>query len=416
MSSPFVPSFPARHGGFRRLMPALALGAAVALASLSSAQAARLRVVAELETRVPAFSEFMLRGTLPIPPGRFPRADRSVPFAVLDYDGTLRYAQVEIVSRYPSLMDGADVVELSAVVNRDPALPVGAPARYRVVYSPSFSLDPPPGPSGVPQEVGDLILDHTGIEIAAYDCFGNRYSCRPLEPTPYRMLHNGPIHAEARYHQNLLPEVEIPGSTLPHLLGVHLYLNWYSDRTSVGLDVRFHNAHDGHDPTSKLDDPLDKLYFQRLEISVPADWTLQQDFADPFFGNERLVGGRRTFDLVAPMPDGSMHVIRWGGQFHRRLMLSPARPISIERARGYLDGAGRAFCVRGTNDNGQECWSWWNRDTARYFPQRHQLPLLDHVPPATLEGRLTNELDFLRTRLASGTGVGDYPLASGRLG
>lgn len=415
MPNLFAPSFPPSAAA-RCLAAALALGALLALSTTPSGQGPRRRVVGELATRVPPHSEFMLRGTLPIPPGRYPRLDGNNPFAILDHDGTLRFAQVEVVSRYPSEADGADVVELIAVVHRDPALPVGAPTSYRVIHSPTLGMDPPPGPRGVPEAVDELILDPTGIEIAAYDCFGNRYACRPLEPTPYKVLHHGPIHAEVSYYQDLLPELEIVGSTLPHLLGVHLYLSWFSDRTSVGLDLRFHNAHDGHDAGSKLDDPLDELYFQRLEISVPADWTLQQDFPDPLFGNERLAGGRRTFDLVAPNPDGTMHVIRWGGQFHRRLMLSPARPVSIERARAQLDGAGRAFCRRGRNENGQEYWSWWNADTARYFPQRHQLPLLDHLPPATLEARITNELGFLATHLASGQGVGDYPLDSGRLG
>jgi hypothetical protein len=373
-------------------------------------------VVGALATRAPEPLEFMLRGTLPVPRRSYPRLDGKNPFAIIDYDGTLRYTQVEVVSRYPSADEGADVVELIAIVNRDPAIAPGTPVRYEVLYSSTLSMDPPAGPSGTPQEVDDLILDPTGIEVAAYDCFGNRYSARPLEPTPYRVLRHGPVHAEVAYHQDLLPEVEVPGSTLPHLLGMHVFLSWFSDRTSVGLDLRFHNAHDGHDATTSLDDALEKLYFERLEISVPEDWTLQQDFADPSFGNERVAGGRRTFDLVAPNADGTLHVIRWGGQFHRRLMLSPARPVSIARARAYLDGTGRAFCQRGANAAGLPYWSWWNERTARYFPQRFQLPLLDHVPTATLEARLTSELDFLRTHLASGLGVGDYPLDSGRLG
>ncbi|HEX6883409.1 MAG TPA: hypothetical protein VF530_08505 [Planctomycetota bacterium] len=420
MTNSIVPSHPGSLSGLcpgsRGRALAWLLAAALALAALPSAQGPRRRVVGELATRAPVFSEFMLRGTLPVPRGLYPRLDGKNPFAIADHDGTPRYAQVEIVSRYPSAADGADVVELIAIVHRDPALAPGTPLSYRVLYSSTLAMNPPLGPSGVPSEVNQLILDPTGIEIAAQDCFGNRYVSRPLQPTPYKVLHRGPIQAEVSYHQDMLPEVEIVGSTLPHLLGVHHYLSWFSDRSQIGLDLRFHNAHDGHDPATKLDDPLDKLYFRSLEISLPADWTLQQDFADPSFGNERVVGGRRIFDLVAPNADGTMHVIRWGGQFHRRLMLSPARSGSMERARAYLDGAGRAFCRRGTNDVGVDYWSWWNPETARYFPQRHLLPLLDHLTPAALENRLASDLGFLVTRLASGRGVGDYPMASDRLG
>jgi hypothetical protein len=85
-------------------------------------------------------------------------------------------------------------------------------------------------------------------------------------------------------------------------------------------------------------------------------------------------------------------------------------------ARAQLEGVGRAFCTRGFDSQGREYWSWWNADTSRYFPQRHQLPLLDHLGRAALEAEIDAELDFLSSHLASGQGVGNYPLTTGRLG
>lgn len=149
---------------------------------------------------------------------------------------------------------------------------------------------------------------------------------------------------------------------------------------------------------------------------MPEGWVLLQDFDDPLFGRERLAGGRRIVELVGPNPSGGLHVMRWGGQFHRRLALAPARPGAIRAARARLDGAGRAFCTRGFDARGREYWSWWNAETARYFPQRHQLPLLDHMGRTALDSEIDGELGFLVTHLANGTGSGNYPISSGRLG
>ncbi|NOT30687.1 MAG: hypothetical protein HOP15_09605 [Planctomycetes bacterium] len=375
------------------------------------------RTVAVLETRAPDVSRFLLRATVPLPPGIFPRADGQNPLTVLDFDGAPLRTQIELVSRYPAEADGADVVEVLAQVRRDPALAPGALAQYAVIARAQAGPLPHGAVEPLPDVVRALLQDPSGIEIAAWDCFGNQYVSRPFDGSGARAeLRGGPLQSEARVYQDMLPVNPVKGSTLPHFLGVHAYLSLFRGTKQIGLDLRFHNAHDGHDTTSERDDPLDKLYFQRIEISMPADWVLLQDFPDPLFGSERLVGGRRIVALVGPNPSGGLHVMRWQGQFHRRLMLAYAEPAAVTAARARLDGAGRAFCTRGFQANGREHWSWWNADTARYFPQKHQLPRLDHVGRSALDAALEGEFAFVTTHLANGTGHGDYPIASGRLG
>jgi hypothetical protein len=389
-------------------------GALLLCGSRAFAQHPDPRTVGVLETRAPAAPQFLLRGTLPLPPGVFPRADGRNPFRVLDHDGTPLLTQTEIVSRYPAEADGADVVELVARVRRDPALAVGVPARYAVVLDATQAL---PASSGVPRIVRDLVTDPTSIGIRATDCFGNVYVGRPLDGRgSSTVLQRGPVRGELRVYQELVPIAPVAGSTLPHLFGVHAYLSWSRGSTTVGLDLRFHNAHDGHDATTALDDPLGKLYFRNLEISVPESWRVLQDFDDPLSGAERRVNGRRFFALVQALPQGKLHVIQWQGQFHRRLALAPDRPADVAAARAQLDGIGRAFCVRGFLPGGREYWSWWNEATARYFPQRQRLPLLDHVPDSQLAAEIEGELQLLSTHLASGQSMGDYPISAPRLG
>ena len=57
------------------------------------------RTVAVLETRVPDQRRFLLRGTVPLPPGVYPRPDGLNPLTILDYDGTPLLTQIEIVSQ-----------------------------------------------------------------------------------------------------------------------------------------------------------------------------------------------------------------------------------------------------------------------------------------------------------------------------
>jgi len=405
--------FPVRRSGRRVLAPALILFFVAARPSPQGDP----RTVAMLETRAPVQLEFLLRGTVPVPPHIYPRSDGLSPFTILDYDGTPRPTQVEIVSRYPNDPEGADVVELLARVHRAPGVTVDAPVRYAVVLDISPSAPPLDDLQPVPEVVRDYLLDPLALEIRATDCFGNRYVSRPLGGVrELSVLHHGPVQAELRVYQDMLPEPALPGSTLPHLFGIHAYLSWFRDSTTVGLDLRFHNGHDGHDKNDERDDPLDTIYFRELELSMPEAWTVQQDFPDPLFGSERIENGRRIVALVAPEPGGGLHVMRWLAQFHRRLALSPAQPVDVALARTYLDAAGRAFCVRGFVLEGREYWSWWNEKTSRYFPQRHQLPRLDNIGKPALENDLRGQLSLLATHLADGTSVGDYPIAAPRLG
>jgi hypothetical protein len=382
--------------------------------------------VAVLETIQPHTPTFILSGTFPVAPGTFPRPDGRDPFTMLDYDGTPLITQTEIVSRYANDADGADVVEVLAKVRMDPSIPTGQQVRYDVVQSP-YPAVLPPGTLGledlnateqVPSPVQGLLLNPNGIEIRAVDCFGNDYVCRPLDHTGnYRLMRRGRVRSEMRIYQTMVPEPAVSGpqGTLPHLFGVHSYVSTLKGHEILGLDLRFNNGHCGRDPTTTLDNPLNKVYFERIEVSLPQEWFLQQDHADPYFGEPMLIGGRRVYQLVKPLPNGKMHVMRWQGQFHRRLMISTAEDHPI--ARYYLNGYGHAFCVRGNAAiGGNELWSWWNRGTARYFPQKSQLPALDHVGMGLIRSQLAGTFNWVRGHLENGTCDGVYPIQEVNLG
>ncbi len=385
-------------------------------------------VVTELETRSPSEATFVLRGTIPVPPGIYPRSDGLGAFTIHDFDGTPLETQTEIVGRYPNDADGADVVEVLARVRRNPTYAQGSQVRYEVRNTPRPARTAPgtagvqdlsQGPEALAPIVQGFLADPLAIEITAYDCFGNAYVVHPLDGTGVaRRMRYGTVQTELCVYQTMVPVQPVAGAqgTLPHSFGVHAYVSTFTGDEIVGLDLRLHDGHSGLDPGSALDDPLDTLYFQRIDVTVPDAFTVEQDFADPLFGATTIVNGRRTVSLVEPNADGTMHVMRWQGQMHRRLFLASA--ADRVKALSYLeDGTGLGFCVRGTDpSDGHAYWSWWNRGTARYFPQRYQLPSLDHVGAANLRSTLRGTYDWIRDHLVNGTGDGTYPIVVGNLG
>lgn len=383
----------------------------------------------ELEVELPNATSFLLHGTLPLVAGTYPRVDHQNPFAILDYDGTAKACQVEIVSKYSSLQrHGADVVELIAQVRRDPALPPGTRTTYEVVvgYTPetvapaSASVnDLITGPVNVMNSVVGLLQNPASIEIATRDVFGHRYSMRPLEAQGgIETRRYGDLHSQVRTYGTLLPDSPVSGTsgTLPHLMGVHSYISSLSNEQVVLLDVRFNNGADGDDPTDSIDDANKQVYWDSLDIIVPTGWVVLSAFDNPFWGNVNPIhaAGRTTYKLVEPLPGNKLHVMPEQGQFHRRLALCPA---GVEpRARFILEQEGLGFCIRGRNSDGEPYFSWWNTSTARYFPQAFLLPSLEHIGDSSVRATLNSELNTLVNRVASGTGTGSYPVQSDVLG
>ncbi|MCZ6599073.1 MAG: hypothetical protein O7B99_15655 [Planctomycetota bacterium] len=383
--------------------------------------------VALLAFEIPFADEVLLRGTVPVPPGTW-SGDGDLPLAVLDHDDAVLPTQLEVVSRYPSAADGAAVVEVLARVPGGLDHVVGESVRYRVALVGHADVPDPgeagvedliDGPLEVPDSVEDLLVMSQAFAIEATDVFGNIYTCNPTDGTGVKkLLRHGVAAAELKVSQVMTPfaaagsEEEAP---LPHFLGVNAYLSTLSGEELVILDLRFHNGHSGNDKTTDLDDPLGKIYFRSVNIWLPEGWVVVQDFVDPFLDYPVSGEGFVLNPLVKPNPDGSMHVMTWLGQFNRRLAI--ARAENWERAQKILRGAGLGVAQRGFDpDQGREYWSWWNAETARWFPQSHVLPSLAHLGVDAIRQEIADDLEVVKMHLEDGTGLGSYPVTDEVLG
>lgn len=402
----------------RRLAGALGLACVAVHAAPALAQTPG-ETVAVLELAAPTALEFTVRGTFPVPPGIYPRADGLNPFQVRSHDNVLVPAQTEVVSSYPVRSDGADVVEVIARVRRQAALTPGQFTRFDVVYAPHVDT-----PVALTPRVQSLRSLTNGIVLRTRDVYGNVYrSDLRAGALGRKLLKDGSELLQERCYDVLRPELPQSGSsgTLPHFMGVHSYLSYWAHDDVVQLDLRVHNGTSGSDrsPGAVLDDLQDKLYFDQLELIVPEGWAILPDFDDPSIGQPRqLANGRVMRPLVKGNADGTLHVLGRQAQFLRRVAI--ARVGSEAYGQELVEERFLGYCRFGVNSHGNALWSWWNPETARYYPQRHKLPDLSYLGDVsgftTTRAKLRADFDRLIDFFEAGASMNVYPLHYPRLG
>ena len=368
------------------------------------------RIIAELELVAPPQEHFLLHGTLPLPPGVVNDGDLLTQLQVLRPGGAPAPTQVEIVSRYPnSRRDGADVVEITAFVDREVA--PGERTSYRVRVRPHR-----PGEFGTRHPVRSFFASPSSLVLTTHDVFGNRYKSDLLRDVRTQngraeLLQDGELVREWKTHTVLQPSEVVEGAhgTLPHMMGVHAFVKQFSGEEFFTVDLRVHNGMAGRDTENPLDDALDDIYFDELTLRVPAGWQIISAFQDTALGEQNTEDGWSTVDLIDAQPSGAMHVMRRQGQLLRRLVI--ARQGAEARARAMLTCQNLAFARAGVSPEGEDYWSWWNPLTARYFPQNHRLPSFAHLDAAPLREGMRTQLAEYMGYLANGNG-NNFPLVS----
>lgn len=378
--------------------------------------------MAEVEVELPNLDNFVLRATMPVPPGTWPVANS--PAAVVDYDGTVVPAQVETVSRYADDSLGADVIEVLARVRRDPALTPGTRTTYQVQFQPHSQpaypstaaiSDLTAGPTTIPSSLQGFFSNPANLRIAAKDVFGHSYETRPLLGANAKLYRYGDVMTQVRTYDVMQPVSPVSGATgtLDHFFGVHAYMGVQKNEDILLLDVRFNSGPDNNDGVATDDDPMGDIYFQDIEVQVPSGWVVLQDGVDPFFGTPYSAGGGVRYPIVKPTGDGTVHLFREQRAMHRRLAIAPAGQAT--RAQELLNGGGLGFITPATFA-GEDLISWEHTDLARYFPQAHYLPSLAHMGLANVRSTLTAEFQELRGHIESGSTESAYPILVGNLG
>lgn len=334
-----------------------------------------LAPLASFRCIAPSRQPFVMHGTLPVPAG-FPEPDQ-IRLAILDRwaGGELRPAQIEVVARRST--GEPEVIEVSARVTPPPA-PRSLETSYSLVLQEGRAAVPLGEYQALPPET---LLARTNtskrqgrpatVWLRTRDVFGNEYSAEITGSTDgasagsVRTLSSGRALHRRRVHAALTPsELAGRGPALPHLLSAHAYWTSFADDERLGLDLRIHNGLTaGSQTASEIEQPAGIVYWEYLELVVPAGWKVRHLLRDPALGATRRQDGSLVVPLVAPMADGAMQVMGPQAQMIRRLELVPAGNPTGDQPP--VQTRGLAFC-----EPGADLWSWWNPRTAAFLPQR----------------------------------------------
>lgn len=362
----------------------------------------------------PAPTEFVVRGTFPVPADVFPRADGQEPFLVRDAAGTDWPAQAEVVAWRADAARGASVVEVLARIPRAGVSP-GAASEVAVIYQPHGAA-----PLAVDPSIANLVATPGALELEARDVFGHLYTADLLADLrtggpDLRVLRDGESAFQVRTHELLLPvhPETGPSGSLPHLFGVHAYVTQWAGEHFLSLDLRIHNGMANVDPTDPLDDPMDKLYFDELVLKIPAGFDAAVAFDDPFLDPSGPAGDHRELPLVKPLPGGKLHVMGQMGQMIRRIVVFEIGYGA--EAHAELERKTLGFCRDGTAPQGHRLASWWNPQTPGYLTHGLALPDLGQLDVATLRNDLEGLYDQLENTLATGA-ASPWPILHGVMG
>jgi hypothetical protein len=318
-------------------------------------------VLATIELSAPSRPSYVVRATIPVPPGTFPRPDGKLPLAIRDVNGFVVPTQVEIVSRYANSADGADVVEVLGRVQR----PAGVAAGHQ---DPLRRRRPPAPQLEAPDQEGRARPDlppRLGAARRPADVFGNEYRFDAFDGVRDVPSHNsvktlkqGPAAVQLRTYGTMHPSgtnLGAPTGALPHFLGVHAYTTAWALEDFLSLELRVNNGASGADksPSVKEDDPLGDVYFQSIELWVPSGWSVVSDVSDPFVGATHPAGSWTAYELVKPNADGTLHLMPEQAMLHRRLAIT--RSAAVPAATAALERESLAFCVKGSSPSASRC-------------------------------------------------------------
>ena len=309
-------------------------------------------IVGAVRVELPMVEEFNIRFTMPVPQGTALNWPDKTEFAIEDYDGRFVLAQTESVSLYGN--DEPNVVELIALVHRDPNSQPGQMATYLVKKIPEIDL--PENNINLLKSAINTIRQDSTVKFQTTDVFGHvyEYAIGNLNETPKKVWASGPYINRvevAGIMKNLNAPEGPPNGALENMHGIKVLLTAQVDRPySLKVDVRIHN---GLTDKSNTD-----LYYKDITVLIPNDsasYSLTPKIKDPYWQDTQLTGDHTLTKIVKPH-GGGLHYFPERRQIVRSMILTQLGNTSEARAWFNLDGLG---VIRdGYNDNNQRYYSW----------------------------------------------------------
>lgn len=399
--------------------------------------------VATLEVKIPDAPNFILRGNIPIPQNVFNFRKGVSLFGVLDpVTQEVIPAQTEQVAYYPS--GKPSVIELIVKINTPSALEAGSYVKYKIFNIKSRVPTAPKRDNNVsrilvsnaistPPQIVNIL--NKGIKIRTYDVFGHKYTVDLLKPrnrSAMQIKKFGKHAIQIRTYDTLQPEIGVPlgapNGALNHMMGIHAYLTVWNDEPVISLDLRISNASNGLDPLNPADDAMRDLYFKKVELLIGKHSFLTPSLMDPTFGDSYIEGNYRVYPIIKKEPNGKMHNMHSVGNAsnfgisvktngaHTNRYYTISKREDLEIAKRIVGEEGLGFAKEGisSTNSERELFSWQNKATGNYFPQRQRLPNMDYYGISAC--RQEEQEGYQHYKYLLESGVTAYPVNEGRLG
>jgi len=156
------------------------------------------------------------------------------------------------------------------------------------------------------------------------------------------------------------------------------------------------------------------LYFEKIELIVPQDFSLSQSPQDPYFGTPYSEYGKKVYPFIKEIGGGKMHVMPSEGWNTIRRFAIP-KNNQVNYANELAENLGLSFSIDGTSStNGERLYSWNNPFTGNYFAQGHYLPSMAFYNILQCRNEMNSDYNHIKNIFE--TGADQYPAHTGRLG
>jgi hypothetical protein len=353
-----------------------------------------MQTVSKIRHTIGTKSEYVLKATLPVPKGTYPRTDGKEPLSVLDPFGNPFPTSVHAVSWYPNkAADGADVVELQIQFKVAGNQTSGQEVILDVVE------DPHPFKRLKIDRIARQAIA-SPMKVVAHDVHGNRYHARislrhrKKNKARYTKIGRGSLQIET--YIDMTPVDPTASNVLEKLLGVKAIFTLWHNEKAISLDLYLHNGHSGLNGNKR---PNHNVYFDSLELWVPTGWNVVHKYNETSHGGYRTEKKYEKHTLVKPLSGGKMHVVRQQAHIVRRMVLAPFG--EEQDGQFYAEDNTLGFCT-----HSQGLWSWWT--LGGFQSQATHLPWAPHIEPL-VKSKNSFWFNDMKDALANGTPINGSP-------
>jgi hypothetical protein len=376
-------------------------------------------VVAIMEHEAPANVEvgqdYTIHGVLPVPKNLSSLEAGLQPFYVRDNTGEDKPAQFR-----PLFYDANGSVrsgEFSATVT----LPENnGRVAYKVILG-EHDFTGPQGSGienlrrleGIHPTIKNILLNPNEdvLMLRTKDYQGNPFSVN-ITKNNHKIIKNGLHLRENRTHGVLRPDNQ---SELPHLMGVHAYLETREGLPALIAKIRIHNGNSSflngeNRETNDTYHTMPDLYFDGMTMDIPAECDMVTDMNHPFQDLTGTVNnGVKTVELLKEASNGKLSFMQKFDEHFIYAAIVCGNAADKAKAKAILNYENLVFPKQGVSeDTGERLYHQSVEGLFGYFPQSERTPRAEHLDLAETREKLNSKYQTMKNNFEDGASYASW--------